>query len=347
MRDQALSASIESLLSRHGLATGGVKLQPCVAGGNNRVYFVEGAPVPIVAKRYFQSATDTRNRLQAEWSFTTYAYGSGMRCIPRPIAADPAGQLALYERVEGRKITAAEIGEGEVRAAANFIRALNEPARRKGADGLPPASEASFSIAEHFAVIDRRLDRLVQAVAPSDADAAAKEFVAELSAAWRALKDSVAQRAGRADIAIDEVLPPDSRWISPSDFGFHNAIKRPDGEICFIDFEYAGWDDPAKLVADFFLQPAVHVDNRYLDVFLDNVNGAALPAKLRARIEFLQPLFALKWCIIMMNPFVAERAEPATFANPSGDQSERKKTQLAKAMTAMLAMKLSRQEWHT
>lgn len=347
MRDEALSASIESLLSRHGLASGAVRLQPCVAGGNNRVYFVEGAVVPIVAKRYFQSATDTRNRLQAEWSFINYAYSSGMRCIPRPIAADAAGQLALYERVEGRKITAAQVGEVEVRAAADFVRALNESARRKGADGLPPASESGFSIAEHFAVIDRRLERLVQAAAPSDTDAATKEFVGELSAAWQALKVSVAQRAGCADVAINDVLQPESRWISPSDFGFHNALKRPDGDICFIDFEYAGWDDPAKLAADFFLQPAVHVDTRYLGLFLDNMNDAALPAKLRSRIEILQPVFALKWCIIMMNPFVAERAQASTFADPSRDQTELKKTQLAKAMAAMQAMKLSRQEWHT
>jgi hypothetical protein len=347
MCDQELSEGIAALLERHGFASKAVQLQPCVAGGNNRVYFVEGAPVPMVAKCYFQSATDTRNRLQAEWSFINYAYASGMRCVPRPIAADVAGQFALFERVEGRKLTASEISEAEVRAAAGFIRALNEPERRKGADALPPASEAGFSIAEHFAVVDRRLERLVQAAAPADTDAATREFVTDLSATWQTLKVSVAQQAGRADIAIDAVLPLEPRWISPSDFGFHNALKRPDGEICFIDFEYAGWDDPAKLVADFFLQPAIHVDDRYLAVFLSNVNGAALPSKLRTRIEILQPLFALKWCIIMMNPFVIERAQAGTFADPSRDQSERKKTQLAKAMAAMQAMKLCRQEWHT
>ena len=215
MRDRALNESIASLLSQSGLAAADLRLRSCAAGGNNRVYFVEGAAVPIVAKSYFRSETDTRNRLHAEWSFINYAYSSAIRCVPRPIAADPAAQLALYERVDGLKMAAADIGETEVRAAADFVRALNDPARRKDAEGLPPASEAGFSIAEHFAVIDRRLERLVLAAAPGDTDAATRDFVADLGAAWQALKNSVSQQAGRAGLAMDEVLPAESRWISP------------------------------------------------------------------------------------------------------------------------------------
>src|SRR5258708_29751946 len=40
-------------------------------------------------------------------------------------------------------------------------------------------------------------------------------------------------------------------------FGFHNALLRPSQELCFLDFEYAGHDDPAKMVGDFFSQPAI------------------------------------------------------------------------------------------
>jgi hypothetical protein len=346
MNDFALSDKVTLLLRQQGLAQCSVQLRPCVAGGNNRVYFVEGAAVPIVAKSYFKSPADTRNRLQAEWSFINYAYSSGMRCVPKPLVADFDGQLALYENVDGRKLSAAEIGHDEVRAAADFVRTLNEPSRRVTADALPSASEAAFSITEQFALIDRRLDRLVTATASADTDVATRDFVADLRATWQALKISIAKRAVSKGIVIDDVLPVESRWISPSDFGFHNALKRPNGDICFIDFEYAGWDDPAKLIADFFLQPAVCVDIRYLDGFIAQATGGDLPSKLRARIEILQPLFALKWCIIMMNPFVAERAEAGSFANPSRDQTERKKFQLAKAVAAMQAMQLSRQEWH-
>ncbi len=41
--------------------------------------------------------------------------------------------------------------------------------------------------------------------------------------------------------------------VSPSDFGFHNALLDDGGAISFLDFEYSGRDDPAKLDLRFFL----------------------------------------------------------------------------------------------
>ena len=336
MTDGALIDDINALLGRDGA---GISVAPSLFGGNNRVHLIEGADAPLVAKSYFRSITDKRPRLQAEWAFINYAYGTGLRCVPPPVAVDVEKQLALYERVEGRKLTAAEIGETEVNAAADFIRALNEPVRRRGASALPAASESGFSIAEHFAVNDGRMARLAQATADASGQVAA--FVADLNATWRGLKTAVAARALAAGIGVDDVLPHEARWISPSDFGFHNVLKRPDGGLCFLDFEYAGWDDPAKLVADFFLQPQVPVDRRYFAAFVARAAGSPMLDVLRARVEILQPVFALKWCIIMMNPFVADRAQAGKFADPSRDEDERKRTQLAKAMTALQAVKQS------
>src|SRR5690606_1492036 len=51
----------------------------------------------------------------------------------------------------------------------------------------------------------------------------------------------------------EKELAPRFRLLSPSDFGFHNMLRRDDGSLAFIDFEYFGWDDPAKLAADFLL----------------------------------------------------------------------------------------------
>ena len=50
-------------------------------------------------------------------------------------------------------------------------------------------------------------------------------------------------------------LKSDEKIISPSDFGLHNAKLNRDHRLTFFDFEYAGWDDPAKTIADFFAQP--------------------------------------------------------------------------------------------
>ena len=101
--------------------------------------------------------------------------------------------------------------------------------------------------------------------------------------------------------AID-TLDPNLRCVSPSDFGFHNAIKTSQG-VKFIDFEFAGWDDPAKAKADYFLQPKVPVDknkNLSFSGWLKNDHIV-----LESRFNILLCLMRLKWaCIILgvLNP---------------------------------------------
>ena len=56
------------------------------------------------------------------------------------------------------------------------------------------------------------------------------------------------------NIDIDYILPEENRVISQSDVGFHNMLIGKN-KVYFLDFEYAGWDDPGKLFSDLLLQP--------------------------------------------------------------------------------------------
>jgi len=99
----------------------------------------------------------------------------------------------------------------------------------------------------------------------------------------------------------EDLLDPINRCVSPSDFGFHNAIRTPQGTK-FFDFEFAGWDDPVKAVADFDLQPRVPLSLR------TRALSKALPQwsnGLAERYDVLFPILKLKWaCIILavLNP---------------------------------------------
>ncbi len=227
MCDAALTEAVGSLLTARGLADGAVTLRLGAAGGNNRVYVVEGAAVPLVAKKYFRSARDQRDRLHSEWSFVNYAYGSEVDCVPQPIAADEAGQIALYERVPGRKLGSSEIRERDVLAAAQFFDALNDPARRTRAENLPRASEAGFCIAEHFALIDRRINRLVNADETNSRDAEANALIGGLDEYWRDLKTSIAREANELSLSLDETLPVGERCVSPFGFRLPQRLAAP------------------------------------------------------------------------------------------------------------------------
>ena len=72
--------------------------------------------------------------------------------------------------------------------------------------------------------------------------------------------------------------------------GFHNAVVQCNSKVKFIDFEYAGWDDPAKTAADFIFQPQVPPPYDCFETIVDLLQrNSHNQQKLRA--ELLKPLF--------------------------------------------------------
>jgi hypothetical protein len=123
------------------------------------------------------------------------------------------------------------------------------------------------------------------------------------------------------------------RTLSPSDFGFHNALRQPDGRIIFLDFEYFGWDDPAKMIADFLLHPAMALSAELNRIFALAIfrRFADWPDLVR-RVESVYPLFGLKWCMIMLNEFLPESYLRRQFAaGAPEDRSALQRQQLDKA----------------
>jgi hypothetical protein len=172
---------------------------------------------------------------------------------------------------------------------------------------------------------------------PSSADAAS--FIAELARFWHQLESSVIEVAQTEAIEIDLPLPSEDRCLSPSDFGFHNAIRSEAEGIRFIDFEYAGWDDPAKMVGDFFAQLAVPVPVSFFDEFVESALSAfANRVALRRRAELLRPVYQIKWCCIALNVFLPVHVARRKFANPDLDERSMKRVQLAKAKSLFQSM---------
>lgn len=333
MAAEPLSEEIAALAAAAGLPASGLRIDACAGGGNNRVFVVHGGGERVVAKCYFRHPSDTRDRLAAEYAFLEYATDCGVRSVPRPLRCDAARGLALYEFVEGRRIDASDVGARHVDAAAGFFLAINAPGARAAAARLPLASEACFGIDEHLAMVEARIARLdgIEGSAPVDAEA--RTFVGVLKAAWATIRADVSHAVatgapGAASAALEET----SRCVSPSDFGFHNALERPDGSLCFLDFEYAGRDDPAKMAGDFFAHPAVPVPAAFKDRFIERTMAFAPDAgALAARTRLLEPVFRTKWCCIMLNEFLPDAAKRRRFADPGADSEARRHIQLDKA----------------
>lgn len=307
-----------------------LRVTPFTEGGNNRVFEICIDGQRYVAKVYFRHPTDRRDRLHSEYSFLQYAQRVGIRCVPQPIALDIRYGLGIYEYLGGKKLGVDEISEDHINQAANFVLQLNHSRERGLAHDLPTASEACFSLGEHFAMVDHRLACLAGVQGVDVVDREAANFIHDLLAHWEVLKNRIVQDTNSQE--FDLVTAFVEPCISPSDFGFHNALVTNDRGLCFLDFEYAGWDDPAKMVGDFFSHPAASVSPVYFEKFLRAVADCfTRPELFIFRARRLLPIFQIKWCCIILNEFLPDAVRRRSFANPKDNVLERKNTQLNKA----------------
>ena len=330
MSDDTLTEEIAALLDLPCGCAKQLEVEACQTGGNNRVFVVSLPDRKIVAKRYFSHPSDARDRLRSEYRFVSYAKRVGIDVVPTPIACDPSANLGLYGYIEGSRLRAEDVTQSHVEQAAQFFLQLNDPAHREQAGDLSSASEACFSVSEHFGLVDRRVERLRAIGRSSQVDREAHDFCLALRTRWEAVKHSITRRLSASAQSPDQ--PVADRCISPSDFGFHNALLGQDGKVRFIDFEYAGWDDPAKMAGDFFSHPGVAVNLRWFDRFIGMTMRYSVAAEALAdRARLLFPVFQVKWCCIILNDFLPDSAQRRRFADPDFDEQQRKRLQLEKA----------------
>lgn len=332
---ETLYAAAVDLMAAAGYS-GDVSLEPLAGGGNNRVFRVVAKGESFLLKAYFQHPDDPRDRLGTEFTFSRFAWENGVRGLPEAIACDSQKGLGLYEFVRGRQLKPDEVTAEAVQQAIAFYQDLNRCKLLPGGQILPKASEACFSIGEHLHCVERRLEKLKKVGGATECDRQAADFVHnQLCEVWSRAIELVADRVSKLGLTLESEIPQQDKCLSPSDFGFHNAILSVSGKLRFIDFEYAGWDDPAKVVCDFFCQPAVPVPLNYYDKFVEGVISDLTDSEIhRRRMAILLPVYRVKWCCIILNDFLPVGNKRRNFARSTGGEA-RKVIQLQKARSIL------------
>jgi pyruvate dehydrogenase E1 component beta subunit len=324
MEHQLLASKVSSLLEDLGIEEDLIGMDPLFTGGNNKVFTAEGKNGKYFVKVYYQDGL--HNRLESESKFIKYAKHVGVECVPDLLTADDESGIGIFRFIRGTKLSADDLNDGHIQQAAFFIEQLNQTSDRDRM--LPVASEGCFNISGHISRVDKRLNVLYEISTDSALDREAIALVGEIAKEWNGIQQELISdgRLCQSD------LPWKDRCISPSDFGFHNALLEASGNLCFLDFEYAGWDDPAKLVGDFFMHPAVPVKLDHLENFAAQaVSYSETPEVLIERCHALVHLCWIKWCCLKLNEFLPAVAQRHKFAHPHIDIEDSKKVQLDKA----------------
>lgn len=328
------SPSIKSDLSRM-LGRRVTSMKRMGRGRNSRVYRLTCEDSGIyAAKFYFDRTPDDRDRMEVELSSMQFLRENGIDCIPLPVMADKTPGCVIYEYIEGQDILSSEVTEADIDAAVDFLGKLYQLKAVKGSRALPPASEACFSVKAIVSNVQCRLDTLsslrnIGAAYDALHDFLSDDFVPSFEEITQWCRSSMSRSA----MSYDAELPREARTLSPSDFGFHNALRRADGHLVFFDFEYFGWDDPAKMVSDFLLHSAMRLSKGLKRRFVAGILGRFRdPEFLDKRVQIVYPMFGLKWCLILLNEFVPEILARRGFAGKNKlDKDKLQAAQLVKA----------------
>lgn len=312
-------------------------------GRNSRVYRLTCIDsYEYAAKFYFRHGADSRDRLGVEFSSLQFLWENGVRCIPRSIASDRDSGCAVYEYIQGKKISSQEVTHSDIDFAVQFLARLKELKDRKGSSHLAIASDACFSIQAIIDNIEQRSSKLSSILDSGSQYNALHAFLTQdFAPTFSEITEWCRSSLDRAGITFASVLGYAEKTLSPSDFGFHNALRRNNGEIVFLDFEYFGWDDPAKMVADVLLHPGMNLSIGLKQRFANDVlcRFEEYP-HLAERIRIVYPLFGLKWCLILLNEFLPEQLLRRQFAGTSNHrQSDMQMKQLAKAKQMLQTIK--------
>lgn len=292
-----------------------VDLSQMSGGRNSRSYRCTCKDGTCYAVKLYHPADERNHRLSVEWSSVEFLWQHGIRDIPRPLTSDAEEGLAIYEYIDGTKLDSREISRREVDQAIRFLVGLKKLSNHPDALYIPPAAEAFFTFQGIIDNIENRYRRLWSLHPETDIQRAMVDF---LRNEFRPFFDQavtwINSEPIRTASRIEDEIPLALRTLSPSDFGFHNAIRREDGRMVFLDFEYFGWDDPAKMIVDFILHPAQKIDDSLKSHFIKQMVHEFQDETLPYRLKMVYPLFGCKWVLILLNEFIPEHMRRRSFA---------------------------------
>lgn len=277
-------------------------LIPLRGGINNKVFLCSSGRKRFVLKGYASHKESEHSRYKSEVEFLRYAQNAAPSYVPRLISFDGLNQSIVLEYIKGEIFHEGfQPNKKNIYQAVEFMSALNRNFQNTGGIIMGPAAEGYLHLTEHLNNVFNRIKKMSTQHLPATIHVEAQKSIKTLKNLFEEIQNSTKNAIERGH--CEDALDPRRRCISPSDFGFHNAIRTKNG-LKFFDFEFAGWDDPAKVIADFDLQPRFPIFPR------NRVLKGAIPEDLRPSVKRTEALFAIlriKWACIILAVLDPER----------------------------------------
>lgn len=294
--------------------------------GNSAIYKFYLSSGQKVALKMYPSAS-FHDRLKSEFEGAKIFQELEINNTQIPRFFNKNLNAATYEWIEGDPVN--QYGEKELQSALSFLQELHNKSKSILFNDFPLAADSCLKGEDIEKQIIRRLNQL-EIASKSNIDL--NQF----------LNDDFKPLFNKILIWSKDIWPSTENYekkllknrleLSPSDFGFHNAIRKNSDNLVFHDFEYLGWDDPVKLISDFSHHAAMNLTKHLEQSWFKGVSeiyGEDLLGRLRAA----WPLYGLNWCLIILNEFKDDVWNRRCLANDTiiNNRQFQLSTQLSKA----------------
>lgn len=289
--------------------------------GNNQIYQVSsGQQTKVVLKRYYQSSTDNRNRAQVEFGTLFLLNQHQFKQVPKAIYKHQGDAFAFYQCLDG-SVPNSSCHEKQVHLAKEisaFVQQLKRFHDSNNMSEQPLAADARQSFKDYFSKIDQRLSTIIAGCRDEPRLNAVKQFAIHRLLPFKAKLFSHV-KGKIASLALSEAAEFSvvSQTLNPSDLGPHNMIESDAGQLFFIDFEYFGLDDPAKMLADLFHHAQEKLSHQACWFIYQNYIKEYPDIEIRFAI--VNDLIAFEWLLIMLNVANPDALQRRLFANPGLD----------------------------
>jgi hypothetical protein len=282
-------------------------ITPQSGGANNQVYLWENATGRAIVKLYGPPTQGMPDRFIAEAEFLEYANTVAEDFVPQLLNSDSDLRVVAMEYIEGGNFDGnARPTLADIQRASEFLRLLNSDHSTARQLITNHAADGFLRLTEHAQNTEQRIDSLASDHLPQAFQKPSNALISNVKQSWVGVSRKLTGALSEGTI-VDEL---DEKYccLSPSDFGFHNAISSAKGTK-FHDFEFAGWDDPTKAVVDFFLQPRIRISSGHIPLMQEAIASTIPIDILQRRTTILSSILQVKWITIVLAVLRPERLE--------------------------------------
>ena len=293
------------------------KVNEVPRGGNSNLYKIHASDGNCYAAKVYPCGSPNGvARLAREYRAIEFLQSKSVINTPKTVFSNELLELGIYSWVNGEVIEKPDLDD--LKQAVDFVHKLYDVSKSSKHEYIGAATEACLSANDLVKQVEKRIDKLMRIAAEY---ASLKHFlVQQFVPLWKYLVEHSLDRWPGS--SRDDDLRYEYQTLSPSDFGFHNALRQSNGLI-FLDFEYFGWDDPVKLTADFIWHPAMDLDvedslyweKSMIDIFSSDPD-------FEQRLHASKPFYGMRWALIVLNKFLPDFAVDNQLSATTNDISK-------------------------